>query len=305
MDRIRLTKRLASASKKIVAESQADGIFPGDIGNEERKKNYRKVDEYHTFEQTVNHELPDMRHDWQDNPRDEVGMGIPKKATKTMIVNAATNATKLAYFLLGEKASDQLIEQQARDFMRLGSVRLEAAINRFAETTDLYDEEEEAPAEVEADEEEVVEEEIVEEAPAEVEAAEEEIVEEEIVEEAPAEVEAAEEEAAEEEVVEEEVITEEDIAPETVEAAEEECEGEECEEDFDFGETNAADEDEASFPDELDGIFNDEEDDEEEAVEAVKTAKKFNEKLAKASKKASATDVNELAALWGSDNGVF
>ena len=260
MDRIRLTKRLASASKKIVAESQADGIFPGDIGNEERKKNYRKVDEYHTFEQTVNHELPDMRHDWQDNPRDEVGMGIPKKATKTMIVNAATNATKLAYFLLGEKASDQLIEQQARDFMRLGSVRLEAAINRFAETTDLHDEEEEAPAEVEA---------------------------------------------AEEEVVEEEVITEEDIAPETVEAAEEECEGEECEEDFDFGETNAADEDEASFPDELDGIFNDEEDDEEEAVEAVKTAKKFNEKLVKASKKASATDVNELAALWGSDNGVF
>jgi hypothetical protein len=84
-----------------------------------------------------------------------------------------------------------------------------------------------------------------------------------------------------------------------------ESEGEECEEDFDFGETNAADEDEASFPDELDGIFNDEEDDEEEAVEAVKTAKKFNEKLAKASKKASATDVNELAALWGSDNGVF
>jgi hypothetical protein len=298
MERIRLTQRLASATKKVVAESQADGLFPGDVGNEERKKNYRKIDEYHTFEQTVNHELPDMRHEWQEDKHDEVGMGIPKKATKAMIVNAATNATKLAYFLLGEKASDQIIEQQARDFMRLGSVRLESAIKRFAETKDLYEDEEcdGAECEVEDSEEEMTEEV----APETVEAAEEEMVEEMTEEVAPETVEAAEEEMVEEEPVveEEEIITEEDIVPETIEAEEE---IEEAEEDFDFGETNASEE-EDTFPDDLEGVFGSD-DEEEEVVETPKTAKKFNEKLAKVSKTASAAD--ELASIWDTDQGVF
>lgn len=128
MARKRLTQRIAS--KAVKAESQADGLFPGDVGNQERAKNYHDIDEYHTFEQTVNHELPDMRHDWKDNPRTTTGHGIPKMAS---IFIAAKKATKLAMMLLGENATDSMIEAQAKDFMRMGNKALTASVNRWAE----------------------------------------------------------------------------------------------------------------------------------------------------------------------------
>ena len=302
--RIRLTERLAM-SKERLAESQKDGLFPGDVGNEERKKNYRKIDEYHTFEQTVNHELPDMRHDWQDNPRDEVGMGIPKTAKKTL-VTATANATKLAYFLLGKKASDEMIEAQARDFLRLGSDRLEAAVERFAETVDLYEDEEEEEieddfedddcedCEEEEDCEDCKEEEVeasCEEVPV---MAEEEPV---MAEEAPAveeEAPAVEEEAP---AVEEEApaeMTDEDIqvAPESVEAEAEE------DVDFDFGEVEGMEED--NTPDELKAIF-----DEEEEVTASmpKTAK--TKSVGSQPKIASALKADELSGLWDKESDIF
>lgn len=303
--RIRLTERLAM-SKERLAESQKDGLFPGDVGNEERKKNYRKIDEYHTFEQTVNHELPDMRHDWQDNPRDEVGMGIPKTAKKTL-VTATANATKLAYFLLGKKASDEMIEAQARDFLRLGSDRLEAAVERFAETVDLYEEEEEIEDDFEDDEEfedgeEIEDEECEDCEDEEVEASCEEapvMAEEEPVmaEEAPAveeEAPAIEEEAP---AVEEEApaeMTNEDIqvAPESVEAEAEE------DVDFDFGEVEGMEED--NTPDELKAIF-----DEEEEVTASmpKTAK--TKSVGSQPKIASALKADELSGLWDKESDVF
>ena len=300
--RIRLTERLAM-SKERLAESQKDGLFPGDVGNEERKKNYRKIDEYHTFEQNVNHELPDMRHDWQDNPRDEVGMGIPKTAKKTL-VTATANATKLAYFLLGKKASDEMIEAQARDFLRLGSDRLEAAVERFAETVDLYEEEEEIEDDFEddfeddeefEDGEEIEDEECEDCEDEEVEASCEEapvMAEEEPVmaEEAPAveeEAPAVEEEATAE-------MTDEDIqvAPESVEAEAEE------DVDFDFGEVEGMEED--NTPDELKAIF-----DEEEEVTASmpKTAK--TKSVGSQPKIASALKADELSGLWDKESDVF
>jgi hypothetical protein len=305
--RIRLTERLAM-SKERLAESQKDGLFPGDVGNEERKKNYRKIDEYHTFEQTVNHELPDMRHDWQDNPRDEVGMGIPKTAKKTL-VTATANATKLAYFLLGKKASDEMIEAQARDFLRLGSDRLEAAVERFAETVDLYEDEEEEEIEDDFEDDEDFEdddcedcedEEVeasCEEAP--VMAEEEPVMAEEapaVVEEEPA-VEEAPVMAEEEPVVEEEApaeMTDEDVqvAPESVEdEAEEDV-------DFDFGEVEGMEED--NTPDELKAIF-----DEEEEVTASmpKTAK--TKSVGSQPKIASALKADELSGLWDKESDVF
>jgi len=130
MARERLTKRMAV--------NKADGIFPGDVGNEERE--YKDVEEYHTFEHTVNHELPDMRTDWKENPRDDIGFGIPKKAA---LHKLAYNATKLAYCLLGDKATEGLIETQAREFMRMGSKRIQSTLQRFADTDELYNEEEE------------------------------------------------------------------------------------------------------------------------------------------------------------------
>lgn len=129
MARTRLTTRVA-ALKQRKAESQKDGLFPGDVGNMERSKNYHDIDEYHTFEQTVNHELPDMRHDWKDNPREETGHGIPKMAKVYM---AAKKATKLAMIMLGEDADEETITAQARDFMRMGGNALTATINRWAE----------------------------------------------------------------------------------------------------------------------------------------------------------------------------
>ena len=159
--RNRLTKRYAS--KNLKAESQADGLFPGDVGNMERSKNYHDIDEYHTFEQTVNHELPDMRHEWKDNPRTETGHGIPKVAK---VYLAAKQATKLAMMFLGEDANDDEVEAQAKDFMRMGSKALTASVNRWVRIAEAEcedgeagecdetktAEQEEAPAEVTAEE---------------------------------------------------------------------------------------------------------------------------------------------------------
>lgn len=294
--RIRLTERLAM-SKERLAESQKDGLFPGDVGNEERKKNYHKIDEYHTFEQTVNHELPDMRHDWQDNPRDEVGMGIPKTAKKTL-VTATANATKLAYFFLGKKASDEMIEAQARDFLRLGSDRLEAAVKRFAETVDLYEEEEKEEIEDNFEDDEEFEGDDCEDCEdcedEEVEASCEETPV--MAEETPA-VEEAPAMAEEETVVEEEApaeMTDEDVqvAPESVEAEAEE------DVDFDFGEVDGLEED--NTPDELKAIF-----DEEEEVTASmpKTAK--TKSVGSQPKIASALKADELSGLWDKESDVF
>ena len=153
MARTRLTTRVA-ALKQRKAESQKDGLFPGDVGNMERSKNYHDIDEYHTFEQTVNHELPDMRHDWKDNPREETGHGIPKMAKVYM---AAKKATKLAMIMLGDDASEEMITAQARDFMRMGGNALTASINRWAEMEEkTVDEGEETAPEAPTAEEETV-----------------------------------------------------------------------------------------------------------------------------------------------------
>jgi hypothetical protein len=135
------------------------------------------MDEYHTFEQSVNHELPDMRHDWKDNPREETGHGIPKIAKVYM---AAKKATRLASLFLGNNASAELVEKQARAFMRMGDKALTASLNLYAECVGESCKEEPVAAseekEVVASEEEVVasEEEVV--------ASEEEVVAEETVE---------------------------------------------------------------------------------------------------------------------------
>lgn len=156
MKRVRLTNR----NRK--AESQADGLFPGDVGNMERSKNYHKMDDYHKFEQTVNHELPDMRHEWKDDKRDENNIPVPKVAS---LYAAAQNAIKLSMMLLGDKAPQKTIEAQARDFMKLGNTKLVASMNRWLET-------EECEECVESCDDKVAEEEVVEEQP---------IVEEEVV----------------------------------------------------------------------------------------------------------------------------
>ena len=124
MARERLTKR----------QAVEDNIpYSGNLNQPERK--FKTQEEYHTFEQTVNHELPDMRTEWKQDSRDEIGFSVPTVAS---IRSAASKAVKLAVLLLGDKVSEEIIEAQARDFMKLGSESLEVALARFAESETLY-----------------------------------------------------------------------------------------------------------------------------------------------------------------------
>lgn len=158
MDRIRLTKR---ASRSKVADS-ATPQTAIDLG---KNRTYHKIDEYHTFEPSLNHWTPDMRHDWKENPREETGHGIPKMAKVYM---SAKKATRLASIFLGKNADADAVEKQARAFMRMGDKALTASLNLYAECNGQGCDTEEAPAPatVEADEEAPA---PVEEAPADVE----------------------------------------------------------------------------------------------------------------------------------------
>ena len=282
MKRVRLTSR----NRK--AESQADGLFPGDVGNMERSKNYHKMDDYHKFEQTVNHELPDMRHEWKDDKRDENNIPVPKVAS---LYAAAQNAIKLSMMLLGDKAPQKTIEAQARDFMKLGNTKLVASMNRWLETEECEECVEGCDDKV-AEEEPMVEEEKVEEeqpvAP----------VADEMIEETKDEsVQAAEEmieEAEDEEIVEsddEEIIEEEmEIAEETSDLN--------TEVDFE----NISEEETVEADEELQAIFeNDTEDDENEVMTSkVASKKKGIKKIAGQPKlvRVASKKADELEGLW-------
>lgn len=123
MERIRLTQRVARNRK-------ADSAQPETAIDLGKNRNYHKIDEYHTFEPSLNHWEPDMRHEWKEDKHDETGFGVPKMAKVYM---AAKKATKLAMMLLGENASEQVLENQARAFMRMGDKALTASIERWAE----------------------------------------------------------------------------------------------------------------------------------------------------------------------------
>ena len=154
MKRVRLTSRKA-----------ADGSIPYP-GNVNQTRTDPAWDQYHTFEQQVNHELPDMRTEWKDDSRDDIGFGIPDSNPPTVasVRIAANKAVRIAVLLLGEKVSDSVIEAQARDLMTLSSESMDRTLDRFAKTQKLYADEEceeevEAKAKKSADEKEEVKEE--------------------------------------------------------------------------------------------------------------------------------------------------
>lgn len=282
MARIRLTQRMKKA------ESQADGLFPGDVGNEERSKNYHDMDEYSTFEHTVNHELPDMRHEWKEDKRDENNIPVPKVAA---LYAAAQNAIKLSMMFLGDNAPQKMIEAQAKDFMKLGNSRLVASMNRWIETED-EEKVEEAPK---AEEEKPVEADDETEAPAEEPAAVE----------APAEQPApavAEEEApdvADEEVMEEPV-------PEAPVADEEEIKiedegAQDLNTEVDFSKVDDATE-EVEPDKNLEALFADEEveDDQKEVVAKTASKKQGIKKIAGQPKlvRVASKKVDELEGIW-------
>jgi len=118
-----------------------DGIpYPGTVNQPGRQ--FKRHDQYDNWQEVVNHPLPDMRHDWQNDTRDEIGFGIPEPwgvaPTTASVKVAANKAVKLAYLLLGEKVEEEEIEKQATDFMLLGPEALDRSLSRFAKTQELY-----------------------------------------------------------------------------------------------------------------------------------------------------------------------
>lgn len=151
MSRVRLTSRDRSSADQTP--------YPGNVNQPDR--NDPKWEQYHTFEQRVNHELPDMRHDWQNDSRDDIGFGVPETWGKSPTVAsaraAATRAVRVAMLLLGDKVSDEVIEKQAQDLMAMGQVAMDRTLQRFADTQKLYadeaeDKDEECVAKKSADE---------------------------------------------------------------------------------------------------------------------------------------------------------
>lgn len=124
-----MRKRLTA--RNVRAESLADGIFPGDIGNEERAKNYHSPDEYSNYDWQPGWDVPDPNAPKINDERDEIGFGIPKTAD---VYQTAKAAAVLAQMYLGDEAPDEAIEDQARDFMKLGHRRIVASIKRWKAT---------------------------------------------------------------------------------------------------------------------------------------------------------------------------
>lgn len=124
-----MRKRLTA--RNVRAESRADGIFPGDIGNEEREKNYHDPEEYSNYDFQEGWDLPVSDNNWEEDKRDEVGFGIPKTANS---FHTARQAAAMAQCFLGDDAPTEEIEKQARVFMKLGYRNIVASLRRWKAT---------------------------------------------------------------------------------------------------------------------------------------------------------------------------
>jgi hypothetical protein len=153
MARIRLTDPRRMASGRMAVEDNTP--YPGTVNQPDRK--FKRRDEYDIDWETVNHPYPDMRHEWKDDARDEIGFGIPEGSPPKIaaVRVAATKAVRAAVLLLGEKVEDDVIEAQARDFMAMGAESLDRTLQRFADSQSLYvaDEDEDDEGEGEGDDE--------------------------------------------------------------------------------------------------------------------------------------------------------
>ena len=128
MSRVRLTKRV-----------QAND--PGDMDGS-RQKIQPKIDTYSNFDPAKDDVGDRKVKMWKEDPklRDEMHVTKMKQAR---MWQASKLATKLAIYLLGEKAPSNMIKAQAAEFLTLGNARLAKAVSRFASTEYLYAEDEE------------------------------------------------------------------------------------------------------------------------------------------------------------------
>lgn len=125
--RQRLTTRMRGAADNSIP-------YPGNVNQPNRQD--PAAEQYHTFEPSVeNHELQDLRHDWKNDTRDDIGFGKPTVASVRV---AANKAVRIAVLLLGEKAPEDVIEEQARDMMSMSHTAMDRTLARFAATQKFY-----------------------------------------------------------------------------------------------------------------------------------------------------------------------
>ena len=133
--RVRLTQR---RRRKAVEDNTP---YPGTANQPDRR--FKPRAEYDNWEEVTNHPLPDMRHDWQSDERDDIGFGIPEawgaSPTSASVNVGAHKAVRLAILLLGEKTPEEVIEVQARDLMMLGPEIMDRTLERYASTAELYE----------------------------------------------------------------------------------------------------------------------------------------------------------------------
>jgi hypothetical protein len=135
--RVRLTDpRRASRGRRAVEDPSIP--YPGTVNQPDRT--FKRRDQYNIDWETVNHPYPDMRTEWKNNPRDEIGFGIPDASGPTVasVKVAASKAVRMAVLLLGEKVADDVIEDQARDLMAIGPDAMDRSLERFVESQELY-----------------------------------------------------------------------------------------------------------------------------------------------------------------------
>jgi len=130
MSRVRLTDRRSAAD--------AGTPYPGTVNQPSRT--FTEKGKYDNWSEVKDHPLQNPEHGWNSDSRDEIGFGTPEANAPTVasIRAAASKAVKLAVLLLGDKVSEDVIEEQARDFMNLGPELLEGSLKRFSETEDIY-----------------------------------------------------------------------------------------------------------------------------------------------------------------------
>ena len=127
-----MRKRLTARNFR--AETQADGLFPGDIGNEERAKNYHDPSEFSNYDFQPGWDTQDPNAPKINDERDEIGFGIPKTAK---LYRKAKCAAILAQMYLGDEAPEKALEDQARDFMKMDQDAIVSSIRRWKATEEV------------------------------------------------------------------------------------------------------------------------------------------------------------------------
>jgi len=160
-----MARRKRLTARKIRESALDKTPFPGDINNELSQSDADHAG-YAPYEQQPGWDLTQEGDPAVgDDDREENNLG---KVRSAAFKAKCVKSTKLAALLLGEKVSDEVIEEQALDFLNLPAKSIDASLKRFMASDSLYRElqkkeaEEDDAEEEKEDEKEAAEEEVTE-----------------------------------------------------------------------------------------------------------------------------------------------